>query len=222
MRAGLAFAAALSLFTHVSHAVPDSYTLLSPVSTDSSWVFDVPEDGLLQFESLLVPLGVSAAFQGDSSQISLFARNEIRIDGSLNVGSRSLSLNAPRITFGPQYFLTGSGSRLDINTTAFDGGANFNPRGEVYLNGQRVATGGTLPGETFGLVWTQQIDFPVVVINVDPQPIYYTVEYQTPVLQEFLLINVQIQRVSEPPMTVAAVLVGLSMLLLRGRRSSRK
>jgi len=170
MRAGFAFAAALSLFTDVSHAVPDSYTSLSPMSTDSSWVFDVPAGGLLQFESLLVPLGVSAAFQGSSSQISLFASNEIRIDGSLNVGNRSLSLNAPRITFGPEYFLTSSGARLDINSTAFDGGANFNPRGEVYLNGQRISTGGTLPGETFGgIVLTfQQVDLQLVPISVGP------------------------------------------------------
>lgn len=184
----------------VSLAVP--YAQPNSNSTSTSWEYDLPSDGTLYFGDLILPQGVGARFQGSATRIILNAEGSIRIDGALDAGPRALTLNAPSISFGPNFFLTGSGTEFSINAAQFDGGPNFNPRGDVFLNGQRLSTGPTLPGENFGAVIITTYVPPLVTVLIDTPT---SIDYFTPDLT-FLPF---VLNVSEPPAMALLLTAGL-------------
>lgn len=135
-----------SILTRLSAAV-----VTPPFEPQQNTVLTPGPEGRLVFSGFRVPAGVTVTFVDGAGDVLITSRGALTIDGTLDAGARSLTLTGESVTFGPAYSLTGSGSTLSINAPTFDPGPAGSLRGNVFLNGARLATGESLPGESYGV-----------------------------------------------------------------------
>lgn len=151
------FAAHDSVLPRLSAAVQTP-----PFEPTQDTVLTPGPEGRLVFPAFRVLAGVKVSFQGGGDVVTIVSRGDIVVDGTLDTGGRSLTLDGQTVTFGATSALTGGAGVLNVNSPIFDPGSPGNLRGNVVLNGARLATGEPLPGESDGSV-APIIGAPIVV-----------------------------------------------------------
>lgn len=97
-------------------------------------------EGRLVFSAFRIPAGVRVSFEGAGDAVTIVSRGDLVVDGALDAGGRSLTLDGPSIAFGSNHALIESARSLNINAPRVDPGMTRTLRGNVFLNGARLST----------------------------------------------------------------------------------